>query len=110
MVYVLLANASCFFFLDFGKNPFTSKSGPNKAKGFAGKKFNKTGGSNAKFDKTSNPKNSSEKDGTPQQTNEKPNWNEFKKNKKDLKLKRKGTNDLFELIVQAKKIYEQLKW
>lgn len=43
---------------------------------------------------------------------EKQDWNKFKKDKKDLKLKRKqGDNkDLFELTVDAKKVYEELRW
>lgn len=42
---------------------------------------------------------------------EKQDWNKFKQDKKDLKLKRKkDCNDLFELTVEGKKIYEELKW
>lgn len=42
---------------------------------------------------------------------EKQDWNKFKQNKKDLKLKRKqGDNkDLFELTVEGKKVYEELR-
>lgn len=52
-----------------------------------------------------------EKDGQ-QTSTEKVDWNKFKKEKKDLKMQRKGkgNKDLFELISQAKKIYELLKW
>lgn len=41
---------------------------------------------------------------------EKQDWNKFKKDKKDLKLKRKQGKDLFELTVEGKKLYEKLKW
>lgn len=43
---------------------------------------------------------------------EKQDWNKFKQDKKELKLKRKqGDNkDLFELTVEGKKIYEELRW
>lgn len=42
---------------------------------------------------------------------EKQDWNKFKQNKKELKLKRKqGDNkDLFELTVEGKKVYEELR-
>lgn len=53
-----------------------------------------------------------EKDSKQETTTEKVDWNKFKKEKKELKLQRrgKGNKDLFELISQAKKIYESLKW
>lgn len=41
---------------------------------------------------------------------EKTDWNKLKDDKKKLKLKRKQNHSLFELSVQAKKIYEKLKW
>lgn len=43
---------------------------------------------------------------------EKQDWNKFKKEKKELKLKRKqGDNkDLFELTIEGKKVYEELRW
>lgn len=40
----------------------------------------------------------------------KQDWGKFKKEKKDLKLKRKQGKDLFELTVESKKLYEKLKW
>lgn len=40
---------------------------------------------------------------------EKTDWNKFKKEKKELKMKRKQTKDSYEVTVEAKKIYEQLK-
>lgn len=42
---------------------------------------------------------------------EKPNWNDLKTKKKDLKIQRKKNRvkDLYEISVQAKKLYEQLK-
>lgn len=41
---------------------------------------------------------------------EKTDWNKLKKDKKELKLKRRAQdNDMFELTTQAKKIYEKLK-
>lgn len=40
---------------------------------------------------------------------EKTDWNKFKKEKKELKLKRKQTKDSYEIAVEAKKIYEKLK-
>lgn len=53
-----------------------------------------------------------EKDGKQETSTEKVDWNKFKKEKKELKLQRKGkgSKDLYELIIQAKKIYESLKW
>lgn len=53
-----------------------------------------------------------EKDDKQQTSTEKVDWNKFKKEKKDLKMQRKGkgNKDMFELISQAKKIYESLKW
>lgn len=41
---------------------------------------------------------------------EKVDWGKFKKEKKELRMKRKGAKDMFEVTAQAKKIYEQLKW
>lgn len=45
------------------------------------------------------------------QTFEKPSWNELKSKKKDLKIQRKKnkTKENYEVSVQAKKIYEELK-
>lgn len=41
----------------------------------------------------------------------KPNWNELKTKKRDLKIQRKKNKvkDLYEISVQAKKLYEELK-
>lgn len=73
------------------------------------KKFNATGASfkkgNPKFQKD---KKFGNKPSTPA-VPEKKDWNQLKKDKKELKLKRKQTKDLFELTVQGKKIYEKLK-
>lgn len=41
---------------------------------------------------------------------EKVDWNKFKQEKKDLRLKRKMTKTGFEKISEAKQIYEKLKW
>lgn len=41
---------------------------------------------------------------------EKVDWNKFKQEKKDLKLKRKAAKSGFEQIQEAKQIYEKLKW
>lgn len=53
-----------------------------------------------------------ETDNKQQTSTEKVDWNKFKKEKKELKMQRKGkgNKDLFEVISQAKKIYESLKW
>lgn len=42
---------------------------------------------------------------------EKQNWTELKKHKKELKIKRKinKSKDMYDMDVQAKKIYEELK-
>lgn len=41
---------------------------------------------------------------------EKVDWNKFKQEKKDLRLKRKVTKTGFEKIQEAKQLYEKLKW
>lgn len=41
---------------------------------------------------------------------EKVDWNKFKQEKKELRLKRKSTKTGFEKINEAKQIYEKLKW
>lgn len=41
---------------------------------------------------------------------EKVDWNKFKQDKKDLRLKRKMTKTGFDKISEAKQIYEKLKW
>lgn len=81
--------------------------------GFADFKTKKFGGSGT-F-KKGNPKFSKDKkfgnapsNGT--EAPEKKDWNQLKKDKKELKIKRKQTKDLFELTVQGKKIYEKMKW
>lgn len=40
---------------------------------------------------------------------EKTDWNKFKKDKKELKLKRKSSKAGFEKVQEAKQLYEQLK-
>ncbi|XP_022209174.2 protein penguin [Drosophila obscura] len=40
---------------------------------------------------------------------EKQDWNKFKKDKKELKLKRKSTRDTYEITKEAKQIYEKLR-
>ncbi|XP_075158929.1 pumilio and CPL domain-containing protein penguin [Haematobia irritans] len=40
---------------------------------------------------------------------EKTDWNKFKQEKKDLKLKRKQGKDTYEISIEAKQIYEKLK-
>ncbi|KAM8721631.1 hypothetical protein ACLKA7_007503 [Drosophila subpalustris] len=46
---------------------------------------------------------------TPAKPTEKQDWNKFKQEKKELKLKRKRTRDTYDVIVEVKKIYEELK-
>lgn len=46
----------------------------------------------------------------PATTSEKVDWNKFKQEKKELRLKRKSAKTGFDKISEAKKIYEQLKW
>lgn len=76
------------------KKPFNAKDGKHKP--LFGKKVFKKGGGGSK---------------PPVQT-EKTNWNEFKAQKKELKEKRKRqkVKDLYELSVQAKQLYEKIKW
>lgn len=47
-----------------------------------------------------------------QSQNTKLSWNEFKAQKKDLKEKRKRQKikDLYEISMQAKQLYEKIKW
>jgi hypothetical protein len=84
-----------------GKPKFEGKF--DKSKKFDGKSKKFEG----KFDK-------SKKFGKPQTPPaplEKPNWNELKSKKKDLKIQRKTnkSKELYDIDVQAKKIYEELK-
>lgn len=53
-----------------------------------------------------------EKDAQQQTSTEKVDWNKYKKEKKELKVQRKvkSNKNLFEVINEAKKIYESLKW
>ncbi|XP_037938189.1 protein penguin [Teleopsis dalmanni] len=80
------------------------KSGHNEN---ANKKNFKPGGNktaNAKFvNKNTKGKNEQGK------TNEKTDWNKFKKDKKELKLKRKQAKDSYQISIEAKQIYEKLK-
>lgn len=66
----------------------------------------------SKFAGDRKPNIKQEKDDKQQTSTEKVDWNKFKKEKKELKLQRKGKSnkDLFEITSQAKKIYESLKW
>jgi len=41
---------------------------------------------------------------------EKQDWNKFKKEKKDLKLKRKSAKDTYEISKEANQIHEKLRW
>lgn len=41
---------------------------------------------------------------------EKVDWNKFKQDKKELRLKRKAARTGFDKIHEAKQIYEKLKW
>lgn len=75
-----------------------------KTKKFGGGTFKK---GNPKFNKD---KKFGDKPANASVTPEKKDWNQLKKDKKELKLKRKQTKDLFELTVQGKKIYEKMKW
>lgn len=91
--------------------PTLSVVGGNSS-GVAGKFNNKFQKPTGKFIKKEDDKNEDKKfDNSQQKTStEKPDWSKFKQDKKDLKLKRKGTKDLFEVTAQAKVLYEQLKW
>ncbi|KAJ6637486.1 Protein penguin [Pseudolycoriella hygida] len=71
-----------------------AKSGDAKTKKF--------GAGNSKFQKDKHFTNKPT-------TSEKKDWNKLKKDKKELRLKRKQTKDLFEITAQGKKIYEKLK-
>ncbi len=77
-----------------------------KAKKFGGAGTFKKGNQKFQKDKKFDNKSANASTVTP----EKKDWNQLKKDKKELKLKRKQTKDLFELTVQGKKIYEKLKW
>lgn len=76
----------------FGKSP-SSKFGAGK------KPFNKFAG-----------KSRAAPDAAAAAAPVKQDWSKFKKEKKELKLKRKQGKDLFELTVEGKKLYEKLKW
>lgn len=77
------------------------KDGPKK---FEKKKFGKFDHKGGKFDR---------KGGKPQPhaPTEKTNWNELKQKKKDLKIQRRKnkSQELYDIDVKAKKIYEELK-
>ncbi|XP_061398364.1 protein penguin-like [Musca vetustissima] len=103
---------------DKGKAPgkFTGKPG-NKFAGKPGNKF--AGNPNNKFAKNPNNKFAGKpKFGKPEGDGgagggdakpEKTDWNKFKQEKKDLKLKRKQGKDTYEISIEAKQIYEKLK-
>lgn len=99
-------NIFLFVWLSIGTaNKF---SGPStfKANKFSGPNTFKKGNPKFQKDKKFDNKSSNGSAAVP----EKKDWNQLKKDKKELKLKRKQTKDLFELTVQGKKIYEKLKW
>lgn len=99
-----------------GKKPNTNAAGKggggnsnNKFKGDGGKrgfegKNNKFAGKKPQFN------GKGHNSGAPAAAGEKQDWNKFKKEKKDLKLKRKSTRDTYEITQEVKKIYEQVKW
>lgn len=76
--------------------------GDGKRGGFKGKN-NKFGGKKPQFNGKAN-------SSAAPNAGEKQDWNKFKKEKKDLKLKRKSTRDTYEITQEVKKIYEQVKW
>lgn len=92
------------------KSKYQSKPGASGSVGGGGKPGGKPGiakkpGFQNKFAKPAPP-------GQEAKPFEKQDWNKFKKEKKELKLKRKqGDNkDLFELTIEGKKVYEELRW
>lgn len=90
----------------FAGKPGNGKPGGNKFAGkpgnkFAGKPGNKFAGKPNPFD--GNPKVDGEA------KSEKTDWNKFKQEKKDLKMKRKQGKDTYEISIEAKQIYEKLK-
>lgn len=62
-----------------------------------------------KFSKPTGPKKFGDKNEKPE-SNEKTDWNKLKKEKKELKLKRKKAKDTYEVAAEVKQIYEKLKW
>ncbi|KAL1452172.1 hypothetical protein WDU94_006474 [Cyamophila willieti] len=69
-------------------------TGASKSKKF---RFEKSGGKKAgKFKKAEAPKT-------------KPDWNDFKKKKKELQKKRKMGNSQYDVVVESKKIWEQVR-
>lgn len=98
------------------KKPLGKKTNTNAA---AGKGGGAGGNTNNKF--KGDPRKNNKFAGKKPQVNgngapgsgapgEKQDWNKFKKEKKDLKLKRKSTRDTYEITQEVKKIYEQVKW
>ncbi|XP_017056080.1 protein penguin [Drosophila ficusphila] len=73
------------------------KSGANGGKKFGGNKF----AEGNKF--RGKPQTQTPAEG------EKQDWNKFKQEKKDLKLKRKSSKDTYEITKEAKQIYEKLR-
>lgn len=61
-----------------------------------------------KFSKPTGPKKFGDKNEKPE-SNEKTDWNKLKKEKKELKLKRKKAKDTYEVAAEVKQIYEKLK-
>jgi hypothetical protein len=100
-----------------GKPKFEGKF--DKSKKFDGKfdknkKFDGKYDKNKKFDGKYDKNKKFGKPGAKPETQapmEKPNWNELKAKKKDLKIQRRTnkSKELYDIDVQAKKIYEELK-
>lgn len=86
-----------------GGNSNNKFKGDGGKRGFEGKN-NKFAGKKPQFN------GKGPNSGPPAAAGEKQDWNKFKKEKKDLKLKRKSTRDTYEITQEVKKIYEQVKW
>lgn len=82
---------------------FSKKDKPPLKKSNNG--HNKTNTQNAKFNQFGKGKLQEKHD----DPTEKPDWNEFKKQKKDLRIKRKQSKSLFEIVAKAKQIGEILR-
>lgn len=100
-----------------GKKPNTNAAGKgaggnsiNKFKGDGGKRGGFEGKNNKFAGKKPQFNGKGPNSGAPAAAGEKQDWNKFKKEKKDLKLKRKSTRDTYEITQEVKKIYEQVKW
>ncbi|KAI8033828.1 protein penguin [Drosophila gunungcola] len=99
-----------------GTRRFDNKSGTgnfkkfDKSGGAAGgfKKFDKGGGAGAAGGNKFRGKPQAQQTQAPAE-GEKQDWNKFKQEKKDLKLKRKSSKDTYEITKEAKQIYEKLR-